>query len=330
MTRSARIAARLSLAAVAAVTLGVAVAAPASGHTGQLFTAPAIEGPVVSFGTIDPTTALITPLGEPLEVGLNGIEISAETGYAILAVGGDGGTTYSIGTWDHSTGALLGSVPITLAVPGLVTSVEGLDTLPDGTLIAYVYADVEDGEFDVPEVWVASINPTTGVATFLVDITDLDGEDFYTDSLATDPVTGVTYGFIDYNDGDPLVITLDLVGGTYTGPVFLSALATQLGDGWVDGADFDTAGTLWFYYAVMDGEDGYELLASTSGGIGGATTAATAVELAQSLSEKNLAYDPAAPQLASTGFPVALVGAGGAALLGAGAIALLGRRRRTA
>lgn len=330
MSRFRSVAARLSLAGIAAIALSAAVAVPASGHTGHLFTAVSPTDEVDGyFGTIDPVTAAVSPLPTALAVGFDGIEIVGETGYAIEMTNGEP-RTFSLTTWDHTTGALLGTVPISLPVAGLITSVEGLDALPDGTLIAYVYANVEDGEFDVPQIWVASISPTTGLLTFLVDISDLDNEDLYTDSLATDPVTGVTYGFIDYNDGDPLVITLDLVGGTYTGPVVLTALRDEFGDGYVAGADYDTAGTLWFFYSPFgDGETA--VLASAAGVIDDTTESVTvSADLTQDVSIQNLAYDPYVPQLAATGFPALAVGAVGLALLGAGGLAVIGRRRRTA
>lgn len=334
MSRFRRAAARLTLAGIAAVALSAAVALPATGHTGHLFTAliPA-DSSNGQFGTIDPVTGVISSVGSPQASALQGIEIVAETGYAITATSGDGPTTYAIATWDHTTGVITGSVPIALPVAGFVDSVEGLDSLPDGTLIAYLYADIESGEFDVPEIWVVSINPATGMTTFLVEITALDDEEFYTDSLATDPTTGITYGFIDYDDGDPLVITLDLVGGTYSGPVLLSGLQNEFGDGYVGGADYDTAGTLWFYYVIFGGEeeDNVDVLASTSGPIDELTVSETvSAELTQNAHLQNLAYDPYVPQLAATGFPVLAVGVGAAALLGAGAIAMFSRRRRVA
>lgn len=331
MNRSARFSARLGLVAAAALALATAVAVPASSHTGSLFTvAPIIETPNAQFATINATTAAISPLGPTSTAGMNGIEIVNETGYAITYEDIDDDTTlHSISTWDHTTGTLLSSVPISLGVAGLITEVEGLDSLPDGTLIAYVYAEVEDGEFDVPEIWIASINPTTGLATFLVEITDLDDEDFFTNSLATNPVTGITYGFIDYDDGDPLVITLDLVAGTHSAPVLLSGLVDEFGEGYVAGADFDTAGTLWFYYVVF-GDGDTSVLASTSGTIDASSVPATFAELTQFANLQNLAYDPYVPQLAATGVPVLAVAAGGAALLGAGALALFARRRRAA
>lgn len=329
MNRTARISSRLGLALAAALALGAAAAVPASGHTGSLFTV--LTGPEVSgsqMATINATTAAITGFSAPVDLFINGIEIVNETAYAITETEIDDDTSeYSIAVWDHTTGALLSSVPIVLSVPGLVTSVEGLDALPDGTLIAYVSAEVEEGEFDVPEIWVASINPTTGAVTFLVELTDLDDVDFYTDSLATDPISGVTYGFIDYDDGDPLVVRLDLAGGTYSGPVLLSGLIDELGDGYVVGADFDTAGTLWFYYVIF-GDGNTNVLVSTSGDISAATVPETVSEVTQLAALQNLAYDPYVPQLAATGFPVLVVAAGGAALLGAGAIALFSRRRR--
>ena len=332
MSQFRRAAARLSLAAIAAVALSAAVALPASGHTGHLFTVLIPPASTNSqFGTIDPVTGVISTVGSVQATALQGIEIVAETGYAITATSGDGPTTYAIATWDHATGAILGSVPIALPVAGLVTGVEGLDSLPDGTLIAYLYAEVEQGEFDVDEIWVVSINPATGMTTFLVDITALDDEDFYTDSLATSPITGVTYGFIDYDDGVPLVITLDLVAGTYSAPVELVELEEDFGGGYVAGADFDTSGTLWFYYSIF-GEGETAVLASASGPIDATTVPVTvSAALTQNGYLQNLAYDPFVPQLANTGAPVAAgAAAAAAALLGAGAIALFSRRRRVA
>jgi LPXTG-motif cell wall-anchored protein len=272
-------------------------------------------------------TAQITPLESTASGLFTGIEIVGETGYASYAANNNS-APFEIATWDHTTGALISSVPVVLDVPGEVFNVQGLDSLPDGTLLAYVWADIQDGEFWSTVYSVASIDPVTGVATLLVDITDLALENFYTDSLATDPTTGATFGFIDYNDGNPLVIRLNLEAGTYSGPVLLSGLANELGDGYVVGADFDTSGTLWFYYNAIDAA---RMIVSTSGDISAATESLTAAEVTQNADMQNLAYDPFVPQLANTG---ASVGAGvaalAAALLGAGAIALFSRRRRTA
>jgi hypothetical protein len=329
MSRFRRAAARLSLAGIAAVALSAAVALPASGHTGHLFTSLMPGEGTTQFGTIDPVTAVVSPLGTPTTSGHSGIEIVAETGYVIEVTGGEV-RTFAISTWDHTTGAILGSVPIVLPVAGLINTVEGLDALPDGTLIAYLHADIEDGEFDVPEIWVVSINPATGMTTFLVELTALDDEDFYTDSLATDPTTGTTYAFVDYNDGIPLVVTLDLAGGTYSAPVALAALRTEFGDGYVAGADYDTAGTLWFFYSLF-GEGDTAVLASASGTLDAVTEAETiSSPLTQQVELQSLAYDPYVPQLAATGFPVLAAGAMGVALLGAGGLAMVARRRRAA
>lgn len=326
MNRTVRASARLGAAVLVAIALSVAAAVPATSHTGFLFTVSEIANPLRQIGTINASTALTSPLESTASGLFTGIEIVGETGYASYAANNDT-APFAIATWDHTTGALISSVPVVLDVPGDVLNLQGLDSLPDGTLLAYVWADIQHGEFWETEYWVASIDPGTGMATLLVEITDLATGNLYTDSLATDPTTGATFGFIDYDDGSPWVIRLNLEAGTYSGPVLLSGLVDELGAGYVVGADFDTAGTLWFYYNVIEGP---RTLVSASGDISAATEPLTVAEVTQNADMQNLAYDPYVPQLASTGFPALAVAAAAAALLGAGAIAMFSRRRRAA
>ena len=191
MNRTVRASARLGAAVLVAIALSVAAAVPATSHTGFLFTVSEIANPLRQIGTINASTALISPLESTASGLFTGIEIVGETGYASYAANNDT-APFAIATWDHTTGALISSVPVVLDVPGDVLNLQGLDSLPDGTLLAYVWADIQHGEFWETEYWVASIDPGTGMATLLVEITDLATGNLYTDSLATDPTTGAT------------------------------------------------------------------------------------------------------------------------------------------
>jgi hypothetical protein len=235
---------------------------------------------------------------------------------------------YYVYTWDHNTGTISTPVPITQAIAEFPTKyVYAADTLADGTLIAFLTLAGEGGDLE----YVVSIDPSTGVATELVDLT---GVSDFLDSLATDPTTGTTYAFVDENDGMPQYLVLDLVGGTYSGPTDLTGFNSAFGDGFVNGADFDSAGTLWFYYRVLGESDSveYTLLAASSGAFS-AVVGADFVgggAVSTGLDTVNLTIGPAVmkPALAATGLDIAGVATGAAVMLAAGLGVLLVTRRR--
>lgn len=316
-------------AGVAAVALlgfmGTAPAGAAAGDT--LYTATSFESAQGALGTINLEGPTFAALGPNLPAGLtsSGIDLFGETGYGIAY---DSDDVYYVYTWDHNTGTITTPVPITQAIAEFPTrSVYAADTLPDGTLIAFLILEGEGGDLE----YVVSIDPGTGVATELVDLT---GVSDFLDSLATDPTTGTTYAFVDENDGMPQYLELDLVGGAYSGPTDLTGFNSAFGDGFVDGADFDTAGTLWFYYAVFGDSDGvdYTLLAASSGAFSAAVGAdfVGGGAVSTDLDTVNLTIGPAVvkPALAATGVDIAGIATGAAVLLAAGLGVLLVTRRR--
>lgn len=320
MTRLSRISSRVALGALVVAGLTFA-AAPVGAHTGSLFTV-TDEG---SFATISGADASVAPLS-PSNLGdysVNGIEIFNEVGYVLLTQSDDTDTNYLVATWDHSTGALGTPVQLVGELDVTLNSVYGLDTTNDGTLLAFADVTVLEGEFPINYTWVVSIDPATGLVTGLVDIT---GATPYEDSLATDPTTGITYAFVDEDLGLPQYLQLDLAAGTFTGPTDLDEIQATLGDGYIYGADFDTAGTLWFYYNGFDEDN--DGLSYTTGPFSETVEGVFVGEPNVSVNEVNLAYDPyVAPQLAATGLPLLPLALAGAGLLGLGGLAFASRRR---
>lgn len=310
---------------MAVATFGLLGATPASAHTGALFTAYQSEN-LDTFATISQTDASVTPLANalPEDVFADSIEIFNEQAYALA---GEEGETY-IYPWDHSTGT--SGTPVLIVGAEIqdyeFTGAYALDTLLDGTIISFGRY-VAAGDLDlIDRDFVGSIDPATGIWTPLVELTDASD---YFDSLATDPTTGVTYALVDEDDGMPEFIIIDFANSTYAGPTALPFVQEALGEGYMRGADFDTAGTLWFFY------DG--VLAHTSSAF---SAAVSAVEVGPynggevpEIEDYALAYDPAAvvsPQLADTGVPTGGIVGGALALLTAGVVLIAVRRRSEA
>jgi hypothetical protein len=320
---------RLSAGVAVLALLGFAGAGPAGAAPAQtLYTATYPDGSQGSLETIDLEGPTFAALGPALPGTLisAGIDLFGETGYGIAR---DSDGLHYVYTWDHNTGVVTSPVLISQTIAELpITSVYAADTLADGTLIAYLVLD-DDGD-DL--VYVVEIDPITGVATELVDVT---GAAEFFDGLATDPTTEITYAFVDELDGVPQYLVLDLVGGTYAGPTDLTGINDGFGEGIVLGADFDSAGTLWFYYYVFGNDDfpaGYRLLGATSGGFGPAVGAdfVGGGAVSNDLATANLTVGPAVvkPALAATGLDIAGIATGAAVLLAAGLGVLLVTRRR--
>ena len=301
--------------------LGIAPAGAAAGDT--LYTVVAPKTGPYSVSTINPDTLVATPLGAAADVNLSveSVELFGDTGYALgreLTETDD--VIEVVMTFDHNTGAILTVVPLDEAfIEAGFKQLRGLDTLADGTLIAVAQFDgVNSPSF------VVSINPATGLLTELVDVTG--AADFF-DSVATDPTTGITYVFVDEDNGDPEFLVVDLDAGTYTGPATLTGIQDSFGDGFVSGADFNSAGSLWFYYR----SDGL-LLAATSGPFSATVGAdfAGGGLVSGDIADQALAVGPpvAVPALAATGVNIVAIGAGAAALLAAGMLGMVIARRR--
>lgn len=322
MSRLSRISSRVALGALVVGGLTFA-AAPVGAHTGSLFTV--VDEDFQGFATISGTDATVASFGPeiPDQYFIGGIEIFNETAYVLLGEEIEGDSVYYIATWDHSTGALGTLVPLVGDIDVSLLSVYGLDTTNDGTVLAFAQVEVLEGELPIDYEWVVTINPATGLVSEAVDIT---GATPYEDSLATDPTTGISYAFVDEDAGTPQFLQLDLVAGTYTGPTDLDELEATVGEGYVYGADFDTAGTLWFYYSGFEEDNGG--LSYTTGPFSETVEGVTVGEASIDTDEVNLAYDPyVAPQLAATGLPLLPLAVAGAGLLGLGGLAFASRRR---
>ena len=379
--RSSRTLATLGLGTAALAAFALVGAASASADSQSLYTVYAASdaetNDVVSqsFATISATDAGVTPFGtvDPT-VPVVATEIYAGTGYGISE--NDGGGP-SVLTWNISTGAASSPVaiqkdPATEIAPP-ITRVIGLDTtvnspdLPDGTLLTIAQfgddvplgsqeatapraAESQEANADVVQAqyWLGTLDATTGYFFALVNLSaavfggDAQG---YLDSIATDPTTGTTYVLFDYDNGTPLYLTADFAGHTWDGPTPLPNVEDALGGGFMEGADFDASGTLWFIYDQFSkGEmaqvvpiigDGNPL-ASTTGAFGtdvgasaiGGVPDSETDQIAEFALTVGPAYTP--PALAKTGFPMAgFAGAAGMLLL-VGAAGVFVTRRRVA
>lgn len=324
-----RTAARFTLTAalVGGLALaGAVVPASAVGEPDGLYSATGEDG-VSGFVQLDKTDATPTPLGAGSEdFVFFSVEVVNGVGFATGLILGtddesDEDDVYAVFTWNIATGAVLTAVPLTSS-HGAVDDVSALDTLGDGTLLAY--AEFED----LDDEWISSINPTTGVVTPLVNV-DLVEDNRIFEGLATNPVDGITYALADYDNGYPAYSPVDFATGTIGESVVFEDIHDSIGPGWFSEGDFDSTGVLWFTYS---GEVG---VARTDGpaevGVEGIELGDPDIESKAITIGQTAVYPvPVEPQLAATGFPVAPVIGGAAALLLAGAGLLVVRRRATA
>ncbi len=340
MTRS-RILLTGSVATAAAAALLLSPVA-ASAHTDNLYTwAFDPQEDTGGFATTSKTDAALTLLpADTVDTTdqVTGMEICDEVGYAVA---GSFEGTRTVMTWDHTTGAVLsGPVPITIDSGELVQYVQELDTLADCTVITILGYD-SDGS----GVAIAKVDPTTGVATILVELPVFETESYT--GLATAP-DGTTYVFVSVGDY-PNVALVDFETGTIGTPVLLNGLSTYFdSSGFTHGVDFDAAGALWAITGV-DAEQRYHLVSfAADASIPSATPTDSGpysfevppfVDSPIPLTTEGLAptpvapvtpVEPAKPVLAATGSEMPLgLAAGALALLVAGA-AMFAVRRRSA
>jgi hypothetical protein len=321
-----RIAAGAGVITIAAA-IALAGSAPASAHSGAFYTSASLGEGGYGFATISPTDAAVALLPTVAGLEAEAVEIWNEIGYAISGEGDDNDTLYF---WDHTTGAVTGSAPLAIdpawpATTPVLLNVYALDTtkgstVPDGTILTF--AEINTG----PEVnvgtWLSSIDPATGYVTPLVDVTGLE-DDTFVDSLATDPLTGVTYALVDYNDGLPQYSVLDIAAGTYATPAPLSAVRDSIGSGYMQGSDFTDEGILHFFYSSEG-----SVFAHLNGAITSNPTATVAGPV-DDVETDALAYDPA-PKLADTGLNLVNPAIAALAILGLGAAVVVVSRRRIA
>jgi len=319
-----RTTARFSLATVmiAALALGGAAAAStAAGEPDGLYSASdSGEGVGNGFVQLDKTDATATTLGPVSDVYVfTSVEVVNGLGYAIgYADGGEEAPDVSyVFTWDITTGAVLTSVAATLnGEPS--SELEALDTTNEGVLLTYAYADESQ--------WVASIDPTTGIVTLLVN-TDAATDDRIFEGIATNPVTGITFALADYDNGVPAYSPIDFATGTFGESVVFEQIAEDLGSGWFIEGDFDATGVLWFTYSNgVARTDGPAEVGVDATELGEPDIYSKAITVGQTVV---LPAPAPEPQLAATGFDVAPLFGGAGVLLAAGLGLLLVRRRAT-
>lgn len=320
---------RLALATAALAAAGALVLTPtaATGHTDFLYSwglTGSGDAAPSAFLTVSKSDAALAPLADlPDSVGLvTGTEICADAAFAIDGDAGD------VITWNHSTGALISSVPIVAS--GYEEFTE-LDALEDCTLLTLAVAEEDDS-------WVIlSVDPVTGATTLEFNLFASGQLNFYYTGIATSP-NGTTYVFGDAN-GSPFWSTVDFQTDTQEVPIELTGLVEVTGGstGFTAGIDFDAAGGLWFIHGVNDTETLY--LATYAAGADLSVAEPTQIGITPYGPPAApfvdfptpLAVDHAAapqPQLAATGteLPAGVVLAAGILLL-AGAAIVLARRR---
>ena len=257
----ARLAGRAIVAGIALSALTLLAASPASAHTNNLYTYAGYSDPA-GFATMSRTNADVTILPSSAQNydEMIGAEVFDEVGTAIGVNYGEPYEYFVLG-WNHTTGAEDAGVAafITGAEEGSLY-VSGLDTLADGTTITYVeYFAFGSGEF--PEFFsaIATVNKVTGELTPVINLTQFADDDFYVDSLATDPISGVTYAFL-FSDTDQssYYSALDFADSSASDPAAFTGSGFDGLGGELLGADFDHDGTLYFTYA-NNAEEQYEL-----------------------------------------------------------------------
>ena len=334
------IAAKTGIAAIAVTAMGLAVAAPASAHTNNMYTYVSYDNnsEQAGFATYGKSDAVVTPLPTtfvPVPDDLLGIEVAGEKGTAIVE-GEEGGYVIE---WNHTTGERGVEMSVYVA-DAEFEAFSGLDTLNNGTTVTIVGYEMVVEEVAQQFVEVGSVNSGTGEIVPLVDITDAvttGGEFNYTvRSLATDPATGITYVFMTDPAGDPHFLPVDVAGNVVGEPTSFDGAYFIQGE--ILGADFDAAnGSLYFNYA-NDNHEQYELTA-----IGAPSTWVTAdpteISTAPSPSQYGdvqldmLALTIEHTALAATGSELPIVGwllVSTVAVLAGGVTVMVARRRSDA
>ena len=231
--------------AVAAAASLALLPAAATAHTDNLFSwghtseGEAQPSAFLSVGKSDATLTALADTSSTTDF-ITGTEICDDKAYALDSAAN------SIITWDHTTGAVISTVPITADFE--VGELVELDSLADCTLLTIGY--VGEGLQAA-----FSVDPTTGALALVAELDNLEiGE--YT-GIATSP-GGVTFVFSTFDD-NPSAATLDLSDGSQSDLFPLAGLIAVTGgsEGFTAGIDFDAAGGLWFIHGIDDIEELY-------------------------------------------------------------------------
>jgi len=305
--------------------------------------------------SVAPETGAATPIGTGVsDTFINAIEIDGTMGYAVASTGPGSDPVMYI--WSTETGEVT-SGPLALDATGLDSvipdgwsivdySTGDLDLTPDGRLLMLVFVNIEDGSDGEDEIeLIVEVDRDTFALTPLVNLTAEHEElsiecdcYIYKDAIATDPITGQTYLFIDDDSGWIAVQLVDLGAGTLAAPVQVGASAAAPfggeGNNWIVGADFDEDGTLFFFQSSFDTVAALPGPSTSAGWLEGTSTQVglTGLDLdrwnGSALAVQSVTAEPA-PELAETGLEGVGTWMGVAALLLVlGTATVLARTRR--
>lgn len=346
-----------ALAATGAATLALlAPAASAAVLTDVVYLVGAAlggEGAPAQFGTASKTDASMAALSSTWMPSVDteapkAAEIVGESGWAVARSADVG---YALQGWDVTSGAFLSTTPITIGASPLLfppgpagyeqVTVFGLDSvggvLQTGVCLATINAD----ESTEAGCFLGTLG-TDGLFTATVDLDPEDLLETIPTSIATDPISGTTYVFLE--NGDGYASALVVSGGVVVDWIDLVGLeAAVQSPNFPLGADFDSAGALWIVFGINNLEE-YHLYSYPAGSSIETTEPAdigvldygTALNFVTSAALT--VGDPTAPPApvlpgtgsAGTDATAVAIGAIGGAMLVGGAIALAATRRRTA
>jgi hypothetical protein len=238
------------LAGAAAISLAaLTVAAPASAATlppGQKITivdalddSGPQEGP---FYNVNPGDAAATPVGTGSGAYITGIEVNDDgIGFAIGYLSwGEEGIYATLWDADANTGTV--SNPRQLLSPSgdAPDECDGIDLNPiTGELLISCVVDTPNG--DVSAIF--SVNKVSAEITTLMGLGGGDFQEFT--ALATDPITGILWGFGPFDGDASFIIDLDLQTAEFI----------AIMDENVYAADFDREGQLFVASDLFDGAE---------------------------------------------------------------------------
>lgn len=333
----------LRLAAGALMVAGLSlVAAPlaAAAHTGNLYTwAYPVESRGAGFAIASQTDASLTALTMDNDLNVNGADICNDEGWAVTS-------DNEVASWNHDTG--VPGTPIALSAdtadfvadfPDVesvtIENVFAADSLADCSKIAYIDYFVDEGDSDTEGIWVAYIDAGTGETTPIAQLPEISGDgSILWQGIATDPVTGSTYLFAQWQGGVYFSI-LDLGTGAASSLAAMDGLMDSFESGGRPyEADFQPDGKLWLIWQVNQLE-AYDLVSFAPNSdlslaeptdVGDPNAGNPPIEYS---GDNVLTYDPKALPATGGGVPVGLLLVGGT-LFAAGLALVAVRRIRTA
>ena len=238
----------------------VFAAAPASAATlpsGQQITV--INNVDWSFFEASPADASLTAVGTGTpadDTTLTGVDVDDDGhGYAVANKEGPGSIDGYVYTADANTGVLSGGVPITLNFGDVFPPADECTAIDYTGGIVYAACILYVDETDV--TYVGPLDPVTGVLEPVMEFngSSMEFPILYIPAIATDPLTGILYGFswnIDDSPETTAWILSEDAGAEFVTEVDNPLMVANA----LYGADFDRGGQLWITVKtpVVDGD----------------------------------------------------------------------------